>query len=42
MQSSQVVAGMDGFGDPAKPFDTSGKSVAPLHHRAFETQNQVS
>jgi hypothetical protein len=34
MQSSQVVAGMDGFGDPAKAFDTSGKSSALLHDRA--------
>jgi hypothetical protein len=34
MQSSQGVAGMDGFGDPAKAFDTSGKSPALLYHRA--------
>jgi hypothetical protein len=26
---------LDSFGDPAKAFDTSGKSAAPLHHRAF-------
>jgi hypothetical protein len=26
---------LDGFGDLAKAFDTSGKSAAPLHHRAF-------
>jgi hypothetical protein len=26
---------LDGFGDPAKAFDTSGKSAALLHHRAF-------
>jgi hypothetical protein len=26
---------LDGFGDPAKAFDTSGKSAAPVHHRAF-------
>jgi hypothetical protein len=35
MQSSQAVAGMGGFGDPAKAFDMSGKSATPLHHRAF-------
>jgi hypothetical protein len=25
---------LDGFGDPAKAFDTSGKSAASVHHRA--------
>jgi hypothetical protein len=30
-----VVAGMDALGDPAKTFDTSGKSPALFHHRAI-------
>ncbi len=41
MHSSQVVAGMDGFGDGAKAFDTSGKSLAIVHHHALVWLNQV-
>jgi hypothetical protein len=41
MQSSQMVAGMDGFGNPAEAFDMSGKSPPSLHHRAFVWLNQV-
>jgi hypothetical protein len=33
MQSSPVSAGMDALRDPAKTFDTSGKSPAYIHHR---------
>src|ERR1700687_5458819 len=35
MQSSMVVAGMGALSDPAKTFDTSGKSAARFHHRAI-------
>ena len=35
MHSSMVVAGMDALSDPAKHFDTSGKSAALFHHRAI-------
>ena len=31
---AERLLALDGFGDPAKAFDTSGKSAAPLHHRA--------
>jgi hypothetical protein len=34
MQSSQAVTALDGFGDPAKAFDTSGKSAASVYHLA--------
>jgi hypothetical protein len=35
MQSSTVVAGTDALSDPAKTFDTSGKSPALFHHHAI-------
>jgi hypothetical protein len=35
MQSSFVAAGMDALSDPAKTFDTSGKSPVPIHHPAI-------
>src|SRR5713226_955353 len=35
MQSSMAVAGMDALSDPAKTFDTSGKSPALFKHRAI-------